>query len=51
MHGFIYVIDIVSYNWITIILTTNKLIKPSYMDWKKKILGMVLTSDELKWVT
>ena len=39
-----------SYNPINLILTTNKLIEPNYMDWKRN-LDIVLTSEELKWVT
>ena len=50
MHGLFSVIDTMSYNLITLIPTTNKLTKPSYIDWKRN-LDIVLTSDELTWVT
>ena len=39
-----------SYNPINLILTTDKLIEPNYVDWKKN-LDIVLTLEELKWVT
>ena len=39
-----------SYNLINLILTTNKLTRPNYVDWKRN-LDIVLTSKELKWVT
>ena len=39
-----------SYNTINHILTTNKLSRPNYMDWKRN-LDIVLTLEELKWVT
>ena len=39
-----------SYNPINLILTTNKLIRPNYVD-QKRNLDIVLTSEELKWVT
>ena len=39
-----------SYNPINLILTTNKLSGPNYMDWKRN-LDRVLTLEELKWVT
>ena len=39
-----------SYKPINLILTTNKLIRPNYMDWKMN-LDIVLTLEELKWVT
>ena len=47
MHGFIFVIDIMSCNLINLIHTTNKLIKPSYVQWKRN-LDIVLISNELK---
>ena len=46
----IFVIDIMSYNPINLILTTNKLIETNYVDWKRN-LDIVLTSEELKWAT
>ena len=49
MHGFISIIDIISYNLINLILTINKLIGPNYVDWKRN-LDIVLTSEEIKWV-
>ena len=39
-----------SYNLINLILTTNKLTRPNYVDWKRN-LDIVLTSKELKCVT
>ena len=39
-----------SYNPINLILTTNKLTGPNYVDWKRN-LDIVLTLKELKWVT
>ena len=39
-----------SYNPITLILTDNKLIGPNYVDWKRNLV-IVLTSEQLKWVT
>ena len=39
-----------SYNPINHILSTNKLIGPNYMDWKRN-LDVALTIEELKWVT
>ena len=50
MHGFIYITNIMSYNLINLILTTNKLIEPNYVDWKRN-LEIVLTLEELKWAT
>ena len=47
---FISIIDIMSYNRINLILTTNKLIGLKYVDWKKN-LDIVLTLEKLKWVT
>ena len=48
MHGFIFVSNIMSYNLIN--LTTNKLSRLNYVDWKRN-LDIVLTSNELKCVT
>ena len=39
-----------SYNSINFILTTNKSIKPIYVDWKRN-LDIVLTLEELKLAT
>ena len=39
-----------SYNPINHILSTNKLIGPNYMDWKRN-LDIELNSKESKWVT
>ena len=39
-----------SYNPINHILSTNKLIGPNYMDWKRN-LDIELTLKESKWVT
>ena len=39
-----------SYNPINLILTTNKLTRPNYVDWKRN-LDIVLTFEELNWVT
>ena len=50
MHVLIFVIDIMLYNLINLILTTNRLSRPNYVDWKMN-LDIVLTSKELKWVT
>ena len=51
MHGnFLFIIGIMSYNPITLILTDNKLIGPNYVDWKRNLV-IVLTSEQLKWVT
>ena len=50
MYGFIFGTYIMSYNHINHILTTNKLTEPNYIDWKRN-LDIVLTSEELKWVT
>ena len=50
MHGFIFIIDIMYYNPIIHILTTNKLTRPNFVN-QKKNLDIVLTSNELKWVT
>ena len=49
MYVFIFVKDIMLYNLINFILTTNKLTNLNYVDWKKN-LDIVLTL-ELKWVT
>ena len=32
MHGFMFIIDIMSYNPIILILTTNKLTKPNFVN-------------------
>ena len=50
MHAFIFVISLMSYNIIKLILTTNKLIEQHYVDWKRN-LNIILTLEELKWVT
>ena len=50
MHGFIYIKDIMAYNLIDLILTTNKLTRPNYVDWKRN-LDKILTLDKVKWVT
>ena len=47
---FIFVTLIMSFNPITPILTTNKLIKHNYVD-QKRNLDILLTSKELEWVT
>ena len=44
MHGFIFVSNIMSYNLIN--LTTNKLSRLNYVDWKRN-LDIVLTSNDL----
>ena len=38
------------YNPINLILTTNKLTRPNYVDWKRNF-DIILTWEELKWVT
>ena len=48
MHNFIYIKDIMAYNLIDLILTT--MTRPNYVDWKRN-LDIILTSDEVKWVT
>ena len=50
MHGFISITNIMSYNLINLILTTNKLIKPNYVDWKRN-LDIILNLEEPKWLT
>ena len=49
MHGFIAIIDIISYNLINLILITNNLIGPNYVNWKRNS-DIVLTSEKIKWV-
>ena len=50
MHDFIYIKDIMAYNLIDLILTTNELTRPNYVYWKRN-LDKILTSDKVKWVT
>ena len=50
LNKLITVTDIMSYNMINLILTTNKLMGPNYVDWKRN-LGIVLTQEKLMWVT
>ena len=47
---FIFVRDVMLYNPVNSIITTNKLIGPNYVDWKRN-LDIVHISKELKWVT
>ena len=46
----LFIIEIMSYNPITLILTNNKLTRPNYVDWKTN-LEIVLMIKHLKWVT
>ena len=50
MHGFIFYTTIMSYNPINLILISNKLIRPNYVDWKRNV-DITLTLEKLKWVT
>ena len=50
MHDFIFITNIMSYNLINLILTTNKLTKSNYMDWKMN-LDTILTLEKLNQVT
>ena len=47
---FISITNIMSYNLINLILTTNKLTRPNHVDWKRN-LDIVLTPKEQKWIT
>ena len=44
----LFIKGIISYNFITLILTNDKLIGPNYVDWKEKNLDIVLIVEELK---
>ena len=46
----LFIIEIMSYNPITLFLTNNKLTRPNYVDWKTN-LEIALTKKQLKWVT
>lgn len=47
---FISSIDVMSYNPFNVTFTTNKLMRPNYVDWKRN-LDIALILEDLKWVT